>query len=590
MRKVFYSFLVFAIATLAGCTLPKMVKMSKEQQLTVTPNPLEVHKDTVTFDMAANLPVKMLKKGTVYTVNTFYKYGDQEVALDPIPFKAEDYPNSSTEQPRVTKNFSFAYQPAMRNGTLEVTGTASKGEKSKSTERLPVATGVITTSKLVQPVVYPTFAEHGYNNQEELVPVVIPDFIFLQGSSVLRSSEVRSPKGKQLDAFIASKNATRTVSVTGTHSPEGAERINSRLSPDRAAAIEKFYRTQMKKYDYKGMADSINFVLKPVIRDWTGFRAELETYEGISSEEKAEYLNIINGGGSFEDQEKQMKRLGTYRKVFRDVYPKLRTAKTEILVVKDKKTDAEISVLAKQITQGADADTLSFEELMYAATLTPSLEEKEAIYSAATKKGSNWNAHNNLGAVYLAQAQENEANATALADKAQAQLELAARIQDAAEVQANLASVQMLKGNPYAAYNHASKALSSGLQGDNAAGVNGVKGAAEIFKADYAAAVRSTSNAPDEVKNLFNKGLAQLLNKDFQNAANSFNDAIQKDNSFALAHYGAAIAAARQDRADDVVKHLTNAVQADSSLKADALSDLEFAKFAATEAFRNALR
>lgn len=590
MRKVFYSFLVFAIATLAGCTLPKMVKMSKEQQLTVTPNPLEVHKDTVTFDMAANLPVKMLKKGTVYTVNTFYKYGDQEVALDPIPFKAEDYPNSSTEQPRVTKSFSFAYQPAMRTGTLEVTGTASKGEKSKSTERLPVATGVITTSKLVQPVVYPTFADHGYNNQEELVPVVIPDFIFLQGSSVLRSSEVRGPQGKQLDAFIASKNATRTVSVTGTHSPEGAERINARLSPDRAAAIEKFYRAQMKKYDYKGMADSINFVLKPVIRDWTGFRAELEKYEGISSEEKAEYLNIINGGGSFEDQEKQMKRLSTYRKVFRDVYPKLRTAKTEILVVKEKKTDAEISVLAKQITQGADADTLSFEELMYAATLTPSLEEKEAIYSAATKKGSNWNAHNNLGAVYLAQAQENEANATALADKAQAQLELAARIQDAPEVQANLASVQMLKGNPYAAYNHASKALSGGLQGDNAAGVNGVKGAAEIFKADYAAAVQSTSNAPDEVKNLFNKGLAQLLNKDFQNAANSFNDAIQKDNSFALAHYGAAIAAARLDKADDVVKHLTNAVQADSSLKADALADLEFAKFAATETFRNALR
>ncbi len=590
MRKVFYSFLVFAIMTLAGCTLPKMVKMSKEQQLTVTPTPLEVHKDTVTFDMAANLPVKMLKKGTVYTVNTFYKYGDQEVALDPIPFKAEDYPNSSTEQPRVTKNFAFAYQPAMKTGTLEVVGTAEKGGKSKSTERMPVATGVITTSKLVQPVIFAAYADHGYNNQEELEPVIIPDFIFLQGSSVLRSSELRSAKGKELDAFIASKNATRTVTVTGTHSPEGAERINARLSPDRAAAIEKFYRTQMKKYDYKGMADSINFVLKPVIREWTNFRTELEKYDGLTSEQKAEYLNIINSGGSFEEQEKQMKRLPTYRKVFANVYPKLRTAKTEILVVKDKKTDAEISVLAKQITQGAKADTLSFEELMYAATLTPSLEEKEAIYSAATKKGSNWNAHNNLGAVYLAQAKENSANATALADKAQAQLELASRIQDAPEIQANLASVQMIKGNFYAAYNHAAKALNSGLQGDNAAGVNGVKGAAEIAKAQYADAIRSTSNATDDVENLFNKGLAQLLNKDFQNAANSFNDAIQKDGNFALAHYGAAVAAARQNNGDDVVKHLTNAVRADSNLKAAALSDLEFASFAAQESFRNALR
>src|SRR5687768_8867261 len=296
---------------------------------------------------------------------------------------------------------------------------------------MPVATGIITTSKLVKPVYFAAYAGHGYNNQEELVPVVIPDFIFEQGRSVLRTTEIKSTKGKQLDAFIASKNATRTVTVTGTHSPEGAERINSKLSPDRAAAIEKFYRAEMKKYDYKGKADSIQFILKPVIQDWNEFKTALSAYEGISSEEKGEYLNIINAGGTFEDQEKQMKKLKTYKKVFKDVYPKLRTAKTEILVVKEKKTDAEISVLAKQITQGSvSADTLSFEELMYAATLTPSLDEKAAIYEAATKKGSNWNAHNNLGAVYIAQAIENPSNAAALADKAQAQLEIAARLND----------------------------------------------------------------------------------------------------------------------------------------------------------------
>jgi hypothetical protein len=591
MRKVVYSFLIFAVLTLAGCTLPKMVKMSKDQQLTVTPNPLEVHKDTVAFDMAANLPVKMLKKGTVYTVNSFYKYGTSELALDPIPFKAEDYPNSKTEPPRVTKSFSFPYQPAYKTGTVEVEGVASKGEKSKKTPRLPVATGIITTSKLVKPVYFAAFAEHGYNNQEELVPVVIPDFIFEQGRSVLRPTEIKSTKGKQLDAFIASKNATRTVTITGTHSPEGAERINAKLSPDRAAAIEKFYRAEMKKYDYKGKADSINFILKPVIQDWNEFKNTLSTYEGITSEEKAEYLNIINAGGSFEDVEKQFKKLKTYKKVFKDVYPKLRTAKTEILVVKDKKTDAEMSVLSKQVTQGAiSADTLSFEEMMYAATLTPSLEEKAAIYEAATKKGSNWNAHNNLGAVYIAQAIENPSNAAALADKAQAQLELAAKLNESPEVHANLASVSMMKGNAYAAYNHATKALSAGLKGDNAAGVNGVKGAAEIVKAQYAAAVSSESAAADNADNLFNKGLAQVLNKDYQNGLTSFKEATAKNSNLAIAYYGAAVASARLGNADGVVSNLTSAVKADPSLKEAALSDLEFTKFAATEAFRNALK
>ncbi|MBL7856863.1 MAG: tetratricopeptide repeat protein [Cyclobacteriaceae bacterium] len=591
MRKLVYSFLIIGAVSLGGCTLPSMIKKAKEQNLTVTPNPLEVHKDTVNFDMAANLPVKMLKKGTVYTVNTFYKYGGNETALDPIPFKAEDYPNSSTEQPKVTKSFAFPYAPAMKSGKLEVEGSASKGTKAKVTPRMEVAVGVITTSKLVKPVYAAAFSGHGYNNQEEVIPVVIPDFIFEQGRSVLRTSEIKSDKGKQLDAFIASKNITRTVTITGTHSPEGADRINSRLANERAAAIEKFYRQQMKKYDYKGMADSISFIQKPVIDDWNEFKNALSAYEGISSEEKAEYLNIINAGGAFEATEKQLKKLKTYKKVFKDVYPGLRTAKTEILTIKDKKTDAEIAVLAKQITQGsASADALSFEELMYSATLTPSLEEKAAIYEAATKKGTFWNAHNNLGATYLAQAVENPANANALADKAAAQLDIAAKLNAAPEVHANLASVQMIKGNAYAAYSHATKALGAGLSGDNAAGLNGVKGAAEIVMAKYADAVRSESSAADNADNLFNKGLAQVLNKDYQNALTSFSQATSKNSNLAIAYYGAAVASARLGNADGVVSNLSNAVKADPSLKEAALGDLEFAKFATSEAFRNALK
>jgi hypothetical protein len=589
MRKLVYALVTTGLLALGGCTLPKMVKMAKEQQLTVTPNPLEVHKDTVAFSMAANLPVKMLKKGTTYTVNTYYKYGEQESALEPVVFNANDYPNAATEQPRVTKNFAFAYNPAMKSGVLQVEGVAAKGTKSKATPRMDVAVGVITTSKLVKPVAFPVYAAHGYNNQEEIIPVVIPDFIFEQGKSVLRRSEINSEKGKKLDAFIASKNVTKTVTITGTHSPEGAERINSKLAPDRAKAIEKYYRDQMKKYDYKKQADEIQFVLKPVVRDWTEFKNALANYSGISSEEKAEYLNIINAGGTFEEQEKKMKKLPTYKKVFRDVYPGLRTAKTEILTIKEKKTDAEISVLAKQITAGeAKPDALSFEEMMYAATLTPSLAEKVAIYEAATKKGTYWNAHNNLAAAYIAQAIENPSNAASLAEKAKAQLDIAARLNAAPEVHANLASVAMLQGNPYAAYAHANRA--TGLRGDNAAGLNGVKASAAIYIARYSEAVSAASSAANTADNLFNKGLAQVLNKDYQNALNSFAEATRINSNHALAWYGAAVASARLGNADGVVSNLANAVKAEPSLKEMALTDLEFARFNTTEAFRNVLK
>ncbi|MEP2771032.1 MAG: hypothetical protein ABJH05_02710 [Fulvivirga sp.] len=587
MRKLFYVIIMFGVLTLSGCALNQMVKMAEDQNLTVTPNPLELHADTVAFEMSANLPAKMLKKGKVYTINTFYKYGDSEIALDPIQFKAEDYPNADTQQPQQTQQFAFAYTPAMKNGMLQIQGVAldPKNGKSKETPRMDVAPGVITTSELVQAVYQPVYADHGYNNQEELVPVKV-NMYFDQGRSVLKYSERRSDRGQKLDAFIAAKNVTRTVTITGTHSPEGAERINSRLAKDRAEAIQAFYKKQMNKYDYAGKADSIKFITKDVVEDWSVFKDSLAVYEGISSEEKSAYLDIVNGPGSYEEKEDKLHQLPTYKKVFRELYPKLRVAKTSILKVKEKKSDAEIAVLAKQIAEGkASADTLSEEELMYGATLTPSLKEKEAIYMAATKKSGSWNAHNNLGAVYVAMAIEGNSGA---AEKAKSQLEIAANKNVNAQVHANLASVALMEGNARKAHDHLTKA--SGLSGDQAQGVNGVKGAVEIMLADYGSAVRSTSSASDNATNLFNKGLAQILNKDYQNAMTSFQDAIEKDGDMAVAYYGAAIASARLGNNDDVISNLEEAVAKNPELKAKALEDLEFASMSTNEAFRNALK
>lgn len=587
MRKLFYVIIMFGAVTLSGCALNQMVKMAEDQNLTVTPNPLEVHADTVAFEMSANLPAKMLKKGKVYTINTFYKYGDSEIALDPIQFKAEDYPNADTQQPQKTQQFSIAYAPAMNSGMLQIQGVAldPKNGKSKETPRMDVAPGVITTSKLVQSVYQPVYAEHGYNNKEELVPVKV-NMYFDQGRSVLKYSEIRSDRGQKLDAFIAAKNVTRTVTITGTHSPEGAERINSRLAKDRAEAIQAFYKKQMNKYDYAGMADSIKFITKDVVEDWSVFKDSLAVYEGISSEEKSAYLDIVNGPGTYEEKEDKLHQLPTYKKVFKELYPKLRVAKTSILKVKEKKSDAEIAVLAKQIAEGkVSADTLSEEELMYGATLTPSLKEKEGIYMAATKKSGSWNAHNNLGAVYVAMAMGGNSDAAA---KAKSQLEIAANKNANAQVHANLASVALMEGNPYKALDHLNKA--SGLTGDQAQGVSGVKGAVEIMVADYASAVRSTSNATDNATNLFNKGLAQTLNKDYQNALTSFQDAIEKDGDMAVAYYGAAIASAHLGNEADVVSNLQKAVEKNPELKAKALADLEFATYVTNEQFRNILK
>lgn len=592
MRKVLNAVILLAVLTLSGCSLTKMAKLAQDQQLNVDPNPLELHGDSVKFKMSATLPVKMLPKGKEYVANVVYKYGDQELPLESITFKAEDYPESNETPPTASESFSFAYKPEMKSGQVIVKGVARDPQKDKeeAAEPVPAAPGIITTSQLVEPVYYAAYAEHGYNNQEELVPTKV-DFFFDQGRSNLKYSERRSKRGKEFEAFIAEKNVTRTVTITGTHSPEGTERINSKLSEDRATVIEKYYRQQMDKYDYKGAADSIKFILKPIVDDWNGLKTALADYDGVSADQKSEILNIVNGPGEFEAKEKALQKLDSYKKMFKDLYPGLRSAKTEILTVKDKKTDAEISVLAKEIVAGtASKDTLSSEELLYAATLTPDLKEKEGIYKAAVAKDDSWNAHANLGAVYVAMAQEDPSKAAEYAGMAETQIDIANNKQESAAAYTSEASVYAIQGNLAKAKDAASKAASLSPDNDTNEGLKGVQGYLAIRTADYSSAVSALSGSKQTAENAFNKGLAYLLNKDYDNALSSFGDAISMKKDYADAYYASAVAEARKGNADKVIENLKEAINLNADLKSEAINDLEFQSYVANAGFTALLK
>lgn len=594
MRKLAYFIGILAVLSSTGCTLSKMVKMSKKQQLTVTPSPLELHGDSVKFDMAVALPAKMLKKNTSYTVNPIYKYGDQSVALGEVQFKSTDFPNAKTEEPRASKTFSFAYQDEMQKGNLAVEGVAAKESgKSKKSPEMNVAEGVITTPRLVKDVFYVSYAPTGYDTAEQLIATNV-EFYFLQGRSELRTNEAKSPRGKFLDNFIAQKNTTRSVSITGTHSPEGAETINTRLSNDRAKVIEDFYRKRMKKYDYKKKADSIDFVLKPVVEDWTMFLALLDENKTLSSTQKDEIRNIVNSAsGDFESKERQLQDLASYKILFRDIYPVLRTAKTEILTPKAKKSDEQIAVLSKQVAEGTiSADTLDDAEILHAASLTPDLEEKERIFKAAVQKSDSWQAHNNMGAVYLDRAVKStdKAQRAQLADQAITHLQTSVTKQESSDAYNNLAIASFLKGENAKGIEFINKAKSVGGAGENEKGVNGVKGALEIRSGKYDDAVASLSNAVQSADNSFNKGLAYLLKKDYTNAESAFNEAIELNSNEALAYYGKALVAARTDNKDQLVANLSKATNIDSSLKERAVTDLVFKKFIDDQAVRDAIK
>ena len=234
------------------------------------------------------------------------------------------------------------------------------------------------------------------------------------------------------------------------------------------------------------------------------------------------------------------------------------------------------------------ADTLSDEELSFAASLTPSLSEKEQIYTAATKKNDSWGSHNNLGATYLEMAMDS--NGGGNLEKAITQFEISNRKQENAQAYINLGSAYLMQGNVAAAYDALKKAEGLNPSNEDRKGLNGVKGAIEIKMARYGDAVNNLSNAPESSVNLFNKGLAQILNGDNSSAMNSLEQATNADNNLALAYYAAAIASARSSNESGVTSNLTKAVAADASLKEKALTDLEFRNYASGDAFRNAIK
>ncbi len=596
-KKIVFSATAAGLVALSGCNnMSKMVEMAEEQEVKANPSPLELHGDSVIFTVSAKLPTNMLKKNRLYTLKTSYEYGGEE-DFESIEFSDTEFPNQAIEEPSLDRKFSFYYSDEdMKTGELMLVGVASNLDKTKfkQTEKLPVAKGVITTSRLVKNSYQVVMAEHGYDNSEEMIPTRVK-FQFEKGKSILTKSEIEGNDGKELVAFIASKNKTKTVTIIGAHSPEGLESINSDLAEKRAKVIQDFYTKKMKQYDYKNLADSIKFEVKAVFQKWDAFTKALQSYNGISASEKSQVLSIIGQSGlSFQDKEKEISKLPFYNKLTADVYPGLRTSKTEIWSLKPKKTDAEINILAKAIVQGTiSADTLSGPELMYSATLTPLLDEQEAIYTAATKSSQKWEANNNLGAVILKKAlKAPSSKKNELVKSALVQFQQAIKIEENATAYNNAGICHMLLGNRQDAIDAFTKANDLGTNNPELVkAINGGKGSLEIRYGNYSAAVGNLKNAGNDVENAsFNLGLAYLLKKDFAKAEQAFESSIYANKEDALSYYGLAIVAARTNKADQVALKLAEAIQLDASLKEKAATDLEFIDYKETEGFKKALQ
>ncbi len=607
--------LIASLLLTSGCALNTMLKKAQQQKLSLEPSPLELHGDSVRFSFSAELPPNMLKKGKAYSINFNYKYSDQKLPVGGVKFNYLDFPDQKKVGPKLSKKFAFAYKSgSMDKGELLLQGAASnQNDKAKMSPEVSFAKGLILTSQLVQDDFTTVLAGHGYNPMPEYYPVTV-NFYFDQGSSVLKvKGAAEDKKGKKkakksakagkesrpanqlaLDAYIASKNATKTVTITGMHSPEGREVKNTELSDQRAKAIETYYRGMMKKLNYGTKADSIEFVTKALVQNWAPLKDTLNADTSLTADEKKSVMEVLDGTGSYVEQEAALEKLACFPKLLLNIYPKLRLGQTEILTLKAKKSEAELSVMAKSIADGTarPTDTLTDKELAYAATLTPILSEKEAIYLAATKKNDSWQSHNNLGVVRLEMAKKatDPSEKMKLMEKAITNLEISRARMETAEVYANLATAYLMKADWAKIDETFAKSQKVNGAGEAKRISNTVKGIVESKRGNYAAALSLYANGLEEAGAIYNKGLTQILKKDWAAGYATLEEIAATGSKNPFVYYVQAIAAARQNKEAEMSSKLKKAVSMNTDLKARAVSDLEFLNFQNKPAFQDALK
>lgn len=558
---------VITAVALTSCSgLGKLVKNADKITYKVTPDPMEMHGDSITVSVTGTYPAKIFPKKATVTTIPVIKYNGGEKALKPVVLvgeKVEGAPKGSTMIAN-SKGGSFsytsekiAYTPEMKVATLELRAAGQVKKKSKDLPAKKVADGTIITPLLVKA---DDKAIIGKDNFQKVIPhSETAQIFFVINQSQVRGSEMNSAEMKTFKEYAmgASKNpniAFKNMNVSAYASPDGELSRNSELAEDRAKESTKsmiaMFKDKKMKVDAAAQETFYNKVT--TAEDWDGFKKAMEA---SSIPDKELILRVLTMYPDGETREKEIKNLSkTYTEVADKILPKLRRSVLTLNVDVNSRTDEQISKLAMSAP-----DSLSVEEILYAATLTNDINTKLDIYKKAeTKYGSDWRTSNNVGMVYLMQNKLNDAEAQfKKADGLSANNPI---------IQNNMGIVARWKGDRVAAMELYKKAGSAGPE------VSYNMGIIEIQNGNYASAVSNFGG-----DNSFNSALAKLLNGNPDAAMSTIDNSTEKD--AALSFYLKAIAGARQSKAEVVTTNLKVAIQKDASFKAMAKDDAEFIKF-----------
>ncbi len=574
MKKLNVNILAsFALAALllSSCGgLSKMVKMASEVKYEVTPKVLEMHGDSVESTLKVSFPVKYFQKKAILEITPVLKYDGGEQAFKSLILQGEEAQANNqvvsfTSGGSYSTSSKVAFVEGMRQGTLVARVKVTLGSDSGELPESKLADGTMATALLLEKDAMPIAADANFVRVTTQSKDATINFVINQ--STILGKELKKEEIKALQDFVAANASKENVEFKGVEisayaSPDGPEKLNTKLSEDRLKNSEKYFARELKKSKVAGIEDESFMLSKATPEDWEGFKKLMQESD---IQDKELILRVLSMYSDPVVREKEIKNIAAAYEVIADkILPQLRRSKMTVNIAVIGYSDDELKELAI-----SNPDVLKVEELMYAATLVSDLATKLAIYQkVAGNFADDWRGHNNVGYIYLKQGEVAEAKAA---------LEEAKKL-DARNtiVLNNLGVVAHNEGDVKAAQEFYNAAAGAGNQVSyNQALIAAKKGAYE----------NALNLFVSSKYNTFNFALVKMLNYSVTKNADTYDAALGilskvENQDAANVYYLKAILGARKQDTDMLFNNLRTAIEKDASLKAYALKDIEFAQYA----------
>ena len=538
--------IILAAAVLAAaCASPeKMAKMAQNVQVSCQPAVLEVVGGSIDPVVTVTYPKDYFNPNVVLEVTPVIVYDGGEAAMKPIKYQGEKVKNNykvvSSEGQKVTERLHFDYVEGMEKSHLELRGKVLAGKKSINLPVKKVADGANTTYMLVKRAGNLAFKKDNY--QDVIVSTAEGQIKYNVNSAEVRNSELKGKSVKEflaaLDAAAANERATvKSTEIVAYASPEGAEKMNNKLSANRSQSASKAWDKVVKGHE------SLDPTVRSVGEDWDGFQ-QLVSESSIEDKELIlRVLSMYSDPAVRENEIRNMSQVFTALKG--EVLPELRRARLIANVEVKNYTNEELVDILKN-----NEKILDEEALLRVASVAKDAAQKESIYQKAIERFNSQRAMYNLAVLYLSEGKM---------AKAKAGLgELDAKDPDVINAKGVVALREDDLQTAEACFRQA---------GTPEAKKN--LGIVQILTGEYDAAVQTLKDVDGCCHNTV---LAYILTD-------------QLDKAKASAHCGdpkvwylKAIISARQGKADEVSKNLERAFR-NPALKERASRDIEFAGY-----------